>query len=384
MDLRLSEEQQAFKQTARDFLEAEVVPHRQRWDREEAVDPAIAAKMGEIGFFGITIPEQYGGLGGDWITYCIGMEELGRADSAVRGIVSVSAGLVGKVILAHGSEEQRHRWLPGIARGTTVGCFGLTEPDHGSDPAHLTTRARRDGDEWVISGSKIFITNATIADVALIFARTGTDADGARGISAFLVPTAAGGFTRALIHGKLGLRGQATAELSLDEVRVPPGALVGEEGKGFRYAMESLDKGRVSVAAGCTGIIQACLEASVSYAVSRTQFGQPIASYQLIQDMIAQISVDADAARLLTWRAADLVERGEPFSAAASKAKLFASEAAVTAANHAIQVYGGYGYIDEYPVQKLMRDARVMTLYEGTSQIQKLLIGRAETGISAF
>ena len=384
MDLRLTEEQQAFKQAARDFLAAEVVPHRQRWDREEAVDPAIAAKMGEIGFFGITIPEQYGGLGGDWITYCIGMEELGRADSAVRGIVSVSAGLVGKAILAHGSEEQRHRWLPGIARGTTVGCFGLTEPDHGSDPAHLTTRARRDGDEWVISGSKIFITNATIADVALIFARTGTDADGARGISAFLVPTTASGFTRALIHGKLGLRGQPTAELSLDEVRGPAAALLGEEGKGFRYAMESLDKGRVSVAAGCTGIIQACLEAAVSYAVSRTQFGRPIASYQLIQDMIAEISVDADAARLLTWRAADLVERGEPFSAAASKAKLFASEAAVKAANHAIQVYGGYGYIDEYPVQKLMRDARVMTLYEGTSQIQKLLIGRAETGISAF
>jgi alkylation response protein AidB-like acyl-CoA dehydrogenase len=384
MDLRLTEEQREFKQAARDFLEAEVVPHRQQWDRDEAVDPAIAAKMGEIGFFGITIPEEYGGLGGDWITYCVGMEELGRADSAVRGIVSVSAGLVGKVILAHGSEEQRQRWLPGIATGTAVGCFALTEPDHGSDPGHLKTRARRDGGDWVINGSKIFITNATIADVALVFARTGTDQDGARGISAFLVPTDVPGFSRTLIHGKLGLRGQATAELSFDDVRVPAAALLGEEGKGFRYAMESLDKGRISVAAGCTGIIQACLEAAVGYATARSQFGKPIASYQLVQDMIAEISVDADAARLLTWRAADLVQHGDPFSVAASKAKLFASEGAVKAANLAIQVFGGYGYIDEYPVQKLMRDARVMTLYEGTSQIQKLLIGRAETGISAF
>jgi alkylation response protein AidB-like acyl-CoA dehydrogenase len=384
MDLRLSEEQLAFKKAARDFLEAEVVPHRQQWDRDEEVDPAIVARLGEIGFLGITIPEEYGGLGGDWITYCIGMEELGRADSAVRGIVSVSAGLVGKTILAHGSETQKQHWLPGIAGGTRVGCFALTEPDHGSDPAHLKTRARRDGESWVISGSKIFITNATIADVALVFARTGSDEDGARGISAFLVPTDSPGFVRNLIHGKLGLRGQATAELAFDDVRVPADALVGEEGKGFRYAMESLDKGRISVAAGCTGIIQACLEAAVGYATERRQFGRPIASYQLVQDMIAQISVDADAARLLSWQAADLVARGEPFSTAASKAKLFASEAAVKAANLAIQVLGGYGYIDEYPVQKLMRDARVMTLYEGTSQIQKLLIGRAETGISAF
>ncbi|HSZ42326.1 MAG TPA: acyl-CoA dehydrogenase family protein [Trebonia sp.] len=382
MDLQLTPEQSEFKKFAREFLEAEVVPHRRQWDRDEAVDPGIPARIGEIGFFGITIPEEYGGLGGDWITYCVGLEELGRADSAVRGIVSVSAGLVGKTILAHGSEEQKREWLPGIASGARVGCFALTEPDNGSDPAHLTTRARRDSGEWVISGTKIFITNATIADIALVFARTGED--GARGISAFLVPTAARGFGRALIHGKLGLRGQATAELSLDEVRVPASALLGAEGNGFRYAMEALDKGRISVAAGCTGIIQACLEAAVGYAGSRQQFGKPVAAHQLVQEMIAEISVDADAARLLTWRAAHLVQRGEPFATAASKAKLFASEAAVKAANLAIQVFGGYGYVDEYPVQKLMRDARVMTLYEGTSQIQKLLIGRAETGISAF
>ncbi len=203
-------------------------------------------------------------------------------------------------------------------------------------------------------------------------------------MSAFLVPTDTPGFGRTEIKGKLGLRGQATAELSFDDVRVPASAMLGPEGDGFKIAMYSLDKGRVSVAAGCTGIIQGCLESVVDYACERKQFGRQLASFQMIQDMIAEISVDADAARLLTWRAADLIERGEPFGVEASKAKLFASEAAVRSANLAIQAFGGYGYVDEYPVQKYMRDARVMTLYEGTSQIQKLLIGRAETGVSAF
>jgi alkylation response protein AidB-like acyl-CoA dehydrogenase len=382
MDLSLSDEQKSFRELAREFLDKEVVPHRTEWDRAESVDTAVIPKLGEIGFFGITIPEEYGGLGGDYITYCIGMEELGRADSSVRGIVSVSMGLVGKVILSHGTEEQKQRWLPGIAAGTTLGCFGLTEPDAGSDAGNLTTRAVRDGDDYVINGSKIFITNGTWAEVCLVFARTG--GPGPKGVSAFLVPTDTPGFRRTEIKGKLGLRGQATAELYFDDARVPASAMLGAEGEGFKIAMYSLDKGRVSVAAGCTGIIQGCLESVVQYSREREQFGRPLASFQLIQDMIANISVDADAARLLTWRAADLIERGEPFGVEASKAKLFASEAAVRAANLAIQAFGGYGYVDEYPVQKYMRDARVMTLYEGTSQIQKLLIGRAETGVSAF
>jgi alkylation response protein AidB-like acyl-CoA dehydrogenase len=382
MDLSLSEDQQAFQRLAREFLDKEVVPHRAAWDRAESVDTAIIPKMGEIGFFGLTIPAEYGGLGGDFVTYCLGMEELGRADSSVRGIVSVSMGLVGKSILSHGTEDQKQQWLPGIAAGTAVGCFGLTEPDTGSDAGNLKTRAVRDGDDYVINGSKIFITNGTWADVCLVFARTG--GPGPKGVSAFLVPTTTPGFGRTEIKGKLGLRGQATAELSFDDVRVPASALLGPPGEGFMIAMQSLDKGRVSVAAGCTGIVQGCLEAVVSYAGERTQFGRQLASFQMIQDMIADISVDADAARLLTWRAADLIERGEPFGVAASKAKLFASEAAVRAANLAIQAFGGYGYVDEYPVEKYMRDARVMTLYEGTSQIQKLLIGRAETGVSAF
>lgn len=382
MDLTLTDEQAGFRALARDFLDREVVPHRAAWDRAESVDLAIIPRLGEIGFFGLTIPEEYGGVGGDYLTYVLAAEELGRADSAIRGIVSVSSGLFGTSVLRHGTEGQKQRWLPDIAAGRILGCFGLTEPGHGSDAGNLRTRARRDGDDWVIDGSKVFITNGTWADVALVFARTSDD--GPRGVSAFLVPTDTPGFEATEIKGKLGLRGQATAALSFDGVRVPADALLGEVGQGFKIAMQTLDKGRVTIAASCVGIVQGCLEETVAYTGQREQFGQPIASYQLVQEMIADMSVDADAARLLTWRAADLMQRGEPFGTAASKAKLFASEAAVRAANLAVQAFGGYGFIDEYPVQKYLRDARVMTLYEGTSQIQKLLIGRAETGVSAF
>jgi alkylation response protein AidB-like acyl-CoA dehydrogenase len=382
MDLALSGDQLQFRQAAREFCDQEIVPYRAAWDRRESVDLAIVPKLGEFGFFGLTIPERYGGLGGDYLTYCLGMEELGRADSAVRGIVSVSMGLVGKAILAHGTEEQKQRWLPGLASGAVLGCFGLTEPDTGSDAASLHSRAERSGDGYVISGQKMFITNGTWADVCLLFARTG--GPGPRGVSAFLVPTDTPGLDRREIKGKLGLRGQATAELALDGVRVAGAARLGAEGEGFRIAMQSLDKGRVSVGAGCVGIAAGCLETVVGYVRQREQFGRPLAAFQLVQDMIADMSVDTDAARLLVWRAADLIERGQPFGTEASKAKYFASEAAVRVANLAVQALGGYGYIDEYPVQKYLRDARVMTLYEGTSQIQKLLIGRAETGISAF
>ncbi|WP_229054625.1 acyl-CoA dehydrogenase family protein [Aeromicrobium sp. Leaf350] len=382
MDLNLTDEQRDFRRTAREFLDREVVPFRTEWDRRESVDTAIIPKLGDLGFFGLTIPEEYGGIGGDYTTYVLAAEELGRADSSIRGIVSVSAGLFGSSVLRHGTEEQKQRWLPVIATGRALGCFALTEPGHGSDAGNLTTKAVLDGDEWVIDGEKIFITNGTWADVALVFART--DGPGARGVSAFLVPTDTPGFGRTEVTGKLGLRGQATASLSFEGVRVPADALLGERGEGFKIAMKTLDKGRVTIAASCVGIVQGCLEEVVAYTTQREQFGKPIASFQLVQDMIADISVDADAARLLTWRAADLMNRGEPFGTAASKAKLFASEAAVRAANLAVQSFGGYGFIDEFPVQKYLRDARVMTLYEGTSQVQKLLIGRAETGISAF
>ncbi|MER5566688.1 MULTISPECIES: acyl-CoA dehydrogenase family protein [Streptomyces] len=383
MNLELSEEQEAVRRLARAFTEREVVPYAADWDRAESVDRAIVKKLGALGFLGLTVPEEYGGSGGDHLAYVLVTEELGRGDSAVRGIVSVSLGLVAKTIAAWGTEEQKRAWLPRLCSGDALGCFGLTEPGTGSDAGNLDTRAVRDGDAYLLSGSKMFITNGTWADVVLLFART-SDEPGHRGVSAFLVPTDSPGLTRREIHGKLGLRGQATAELVLDGVRVPASAMLGPEGKGFSVAMSALAKGRMSVAAGCVGIAQAALDAAVSYAAQREQFGKPIAHHQLVQELIADISVDVDAARLLTWRVADLIDRGLPFATESSTAKLFASEAAVRAASNALQVHGGYGYIDEYPAGKLLRDARVMTLYEGTSQIQKLLIGRARTGVSAF
>lgn len=383
MNLELSEEQDAVRRLAEDFVAREITPHVVEWDRAESVDKSIVKKLGALGFLGLTIPEEYGGSGGDHLAYCLVTEELGRGDSSVRGIVSVSLGLVAKTIASWGSEEQKQQWLPKLTAGEAVGCFGLTEPGTGSDAGNLTTRAVRDGDDYVINGSKMFITNGTWADVVLLFART-NDTPGHRGISAFLVPADVPGLSRRTVHGKLGLRGQATAELVLEDVRVPASTLMGPEGKGFSIAMSALAKGRMSVAAGCVGIAQAALDAAVRYAGEREQFGKSIASYQLVQELISDISVDVDAARMLTWRVADLIDRGLDFATAASTAKLFASEAAVRAANNALQVFGGYGYIDEYPVGKLVRDARVMTLYEGTSQIQKLIIGRALTGVSAF
>lgn len=382
MDLGLSQEQVAVRRLAAEFVNREIVPHAASWDRAEQVDLAVIQRLGQLGLLGLTIPEEYGGAGGDHLTYCLVTEELGRGDSSVRGIVSVSLGLVGRSIAGYGTEAQRQQWLPALCRGEALGCFGLTEPEAGSDAASLTTRAVRKGDRWLLSGAKTFITNGTSAQVALVFARTG-DA-GPKGITAFLVPTDLPGFTAAEIHGKLGLRGQATAQLTLDEVEVPDQARLGEPGQGFAIAMNALAKGRMSLAAGCVGILQGCLDAAVDYATTRTQFGRQIAGFQLVQQLIAQIAVETDAARLLVWRAADLVDRQQPFETEASVAKLYASEAAVRAANSALQVFGGYGYVDEYPVGKYLRDARVTTVYEGTSQIQQLIIGRALTGVSAF
>jgi alkylation response protein AidB-like acyl-CoA dehydrogenase len=382
VDLQLSEEQAVLRHVVADFVDREVVPHAAEWDRRESVDTSIVAQLGKLGLLGVTIDESYGGSGGDHVAYCLLLEELGRGDSSVRGIVSVSLGLVSKTIDAFGTEEQKREWLPRLCSGQALGCFGLTEPDTGSDAAALRCRAERAGGDWLISGSKMFITNGTWAKVALVMARTG--GPGPRGITAFLVPTDTPGFRAREIHGKLGLRGQATAELIMDGVRVPDSCRLGEEGLGFTVAMSALAKGRMSLAAGCVGICAGCLQVSVDYAKNRQQFGRPIAGFQLVQDLIASMALDADAARLLVWRVADLVDRGLPFATEASMAKLFASEASVRAANAAVQVFGGYGYIDEYPVGKYLRDARVTTVYEGTSQIQKLLIGRALTGISAF
>jgi alkylation response protein AidB-like acyl-CoA dehydrogenase len=382
VDFTLTPEQELIRGTAREFLQREVVPHAREWDRSETMDRAIVGKLAEIGFLGASLPAEHGGMGLDTISYCLVMEELGRADSSVRGIVSVQNGLVGKTVAKWATDEQRDEWLPRLASGEALGCYALTEPGSGSDPASLTTRAERDGDDWLLTGSKIFITLGTWAELALVFARSGEE--GARGITCFLVPTDSEGFEARPIKGKLGLRAQDTGELFLERVRVPDSARLGGEGEGFKVAMSALDNGRISLAAGCVGIAQGCLDASVGYAQERTQFGKPIAGFQLVQELLADISVEADAARLLTWRAAALADRGERHTLESSVAKYYASEVSVRAANAAVQVHGGYGYVDEYPVGKYLRDARVTTLYEGTSQVQKLIIGRHLTGESAF
>ena len=273
MNLELSQEQEAVRRLAEDFVTREITPHVIAWDRAEEVDRSIVKKLGEVGFLGLTLDEEYGGSGGDHFAYCLVTEELGRGDSSVRGIVSVSLGLVAKTIAAWGNEEQKRQWLPGLTSGAHVGCFGLTEPGTGSDAGNLATRAVRDGAEYVLDGTKTFITNGTWADVVLLFARS-TDAPGHQGVSAFLVPADTPGLTRRTIHGKLGLRGQATAELVLEDVRVPASAMLGPEGKGFSVAMSALAKGRMSVAAGCVGIAQAALDVAVRYAGEREQFGE--------------------------------------------------------------------------------------------------------------
>ena len=382
MDFGLTPEQELIRDTAREFCAREIVPHAREWDRSERMDEAIVAKLADVGFLGCGLPEEYGGMGLDQVSYCLVMEELGKADSSVRGIASVNNGLAGKTIAKWGTEEQKQEWLPRMCSGEALGCYALTEPGAGSDPGSLRTRAERDGEGWVISGSKIFITLGSWAGVALVFARTG--GPGPRGISCFLVPTAVEGYRANRIDGKLGLRAQDTAEVFLDGVRVPGTALLGEQGAGFKVAMSALDNGRISLAAGSVGIAQGCLDASVAYAKERSQFKPAIAQHQLVQELLADIAVETEAARLMAWRAAALADAGESYTLAASQAKYYASEVAVRAANAAVQVHGGYGYIDEFPVQKYLRDARVSTLYEGTSQIQKLLIGRALTGESAF
>jgi butyryl-CoA dehydrogenase len=382
MDFELSDEQKLIRRSARSFCDAEIAPHAAEWDRAESIDRAVVAKLASLGFLAAALPEKHGGLGLEMVSYTLLVEELGRADSNVRGIVSVSNGLYGKSVARWGTPDQRQRLLGPLAAGEELGCYALTEPGAGSDPGSLETRAERDGDGYVLRGQKVFITLGSWATWALVFARTGEA--GPRGITCFVVPTGAEGFEARPIKGKLGLRAQDTAELHLDGVRVGADAVLGEVGGGFKVAMSALDHGRISLGAGCVGIAQGCLDAAIAYTTERRQFGRSIASFQLVQELLADIAVETEAARLLVWRAAATADRGDRYTVEASYAKYFASEVAVRAANAALQAHGGYGYVDEYPVGKYLRDARVTTLYEGTSQIQKLLIGRALTGENAF
>ena len=383
IDFELSNEQRLIRDTAREFADREILSRARDMDRAGELDPGLVRGLGEMGYLGAIVSERYGGRGLDHRTYALIVEEVGRGDSSARTVVSVQTSLVCSSIERWGTEAQKYEWLPRLCAGEALGCFGLTEPDTGSDAAALRTRAERVTGGWRLTGQKQWISLGTRAEVALVFAQTDPSL-GHRGLAAYLVPTATAGFSAAAIHGKLGLRAADTATLSLEGVEVGDEALLGEVGDGFKVAMSALDSGRFSVAAGCVGICQGSVDASVAYATEREQFGRPLAGFQLVQELIADMTVDTEAARGLVWRAAWLKDLGRPSTTETSVAKLFATEASVRCANAAIQVHGGSGYVDDYPVERYLRDARVTTLYEGTSQIQKLIIGRAATGENAM
>jgi butyryl-CoA dehydrogenase len=386
MDFELTDEQRLIRETARSFTDNEIVARARENDRNEHFDLELVQKIADQGYLGAIVPREYGGAGLDYLTYGVIVEEIGRGDSAMRTVVSVQTSLVCSAIVRWGTEEQKQRYLPKLCSGEWLGCFGLTEPDTGSDAANQRTRAKRTDSGWVINGAKMWISLGNHAKLALIFAQTDPDLEPpTRGLACFLVETEGNeGFRSQEIHHKMGLRGSDTAEISLSDCEVPDDALLGEVGEGFKVAMTSLDSGRYSVASGCVGICQGCVDHSVAYAKERHQFGRPIASFQLVQAMLADMKVETDAARMLVYRAGYLKDTGQPNTTETSIAKLYATEAAVKCANTAIQVHGGSGYVDDHPVERYFRDVRVTTLYEGTSQIQKLIIGRSLTGINAL
>jgi alkylation response protein AidB-like acyl-CoA dehydrogenase len=383
LDFQLTDEQRLISESAREFCDKEIAPRVRDNDRAGRFDRELASKLGEMGYLGAPVAEEYGGRSLDYLSYALVVEQVGRVDSSARTVVSVQTSLVAGSIERWGTEEQKREWLPPLCSGEALGCFALTEPDAGSDPASLRTRATRTDSGWTISGNKMWISMGNVADVALVFAQT-DPGKRHKGLACFLVRTASDGYSSQEIHGKLGLRSSDTAEISLDEVEVAADAMLGEIGDGFKVAMSALDNGRYSVAAGCVGICDGCVDASVAYAKERRQFGVPIASFQLVQELIADMIVRRDAARLLVYRAGELKDRGVRNTVETSIAKYYATEAAVDCANAAIQVHGGSGYVDDYPVERYLRDARVTTLYEGTSQIHKLIIGRDATGINAM
>jgi alkylation response protein AidB-like acyl-CoA dehydrogenase len=378
----MSDELDALRKTVRDFCDREIRPTAQERDRTEAYPAELLPGLAELGVLGAVIPESFGGAGLEADGYRVVMEELGASDSSLRSLVSVNLGLVAKSIMRWGTDEQQQRWLPGLAVGE-LGAFGLTEPGAGSNPSEMATRAVKDADGWTLDGSKIFITNGTKGAVTMVFARAIVGGED-QGITCFLTPQDAQGYTGRQIHGKLGLRSGDTAEIAFDAVHVGDDAILGDVGGGMKVALSALDDGRFSLAAGAVGLAREALEVSLKYAGEREQFGGPIAAKQLVQELLAAMHVDVQAASGLVDRVVEKKLLGERCTLEVSTAKLFTTEASVRCADRAVQVHGGYGYIDEYPVQRLLRDARVTTLYEGTSQVQHLIIGRLLTGKNAF
>ena len=372
-DLTLTDEQTLVQRTARDFARERVLPRAAEIDVHKKVPRELIAEMGKLGFMGVFVPERYGGAGLDHVAYVLVVEEVNRACASTGVVLCSHASLAIAPILRYGTESQKDRWLPGMARGEKIGCFALSEPASGSDAAAMRTSAKRDGEAWVLNGTKNFITNGSIADVCVVFAQTDPSLKH-KGIAAFVVEKGTPGFSVGKLESKLGIRGSDTAQLVFEGCRVPAENMLGDVGMGFRIALSTLDGGRISIAAQAVGIARACLEDALAYAKEREAFGTRIADFQAIQWMLADMATEIDAARLLTWRAATLEDAGEDHILAAAEAKLFASDTAVKAARDCVQIFGGYGYLTDFPAERHYRDAKITEIYEGTSEIMKLVI----------
>ena len=376
MDFDHSDEQEAFRRVVRDFAEKEIAPHAEEWDRDHTFPVDSVRAMGDLGLFGLPFPAEYGGSDADFTTFCLAVEELGRVDSSMAITLEAGVGLGANPIFAFGTDEQKARWLPDLCAGRSLAAFGLTEPDGGSDAGATRTRARLDGGDWVIDGSKAFITNSgtEITSLVTVTARTGGPGDSE--ISALMIPAGTPGLVVEPPYRKMGWHASDTHGLVLDGCRVPEGNLLGARGAGFKQFLATLDDGRIAIAALAVGLATACLEHSVAYCNSRNAFGGPIGRFQAMSFKCADLAVAVENARLLTYKAAWLKDRGRPIRRAAAIAKLYATEAAVTATREATQIFGGYGFIDETPVSRFYRDAKILEIGEGTSEIQRLVISR--------
>jgi alkylation response protein AidB-like acyl-CoA dehydrogenase len=379
MKLVLTEEQQMIQAMAREFAESDIAPIADEIDKEARFPHETVKRMGELGLMGIAVPEAWGGAGSDMVAYVVALEEIAKQCASHAVVMSVNNSLYGWPVLRFGTDAQRERFLKPVASGHAHGCFALTEPQAGSDARNQATTAVRDGDHYVVEGKKLFITNGREASFALLFCQT-DKATAHRGITALLVEKGTPGFTVSKTEDKLGIRASDTAELVFENCRVPVANRLGEEGQGFRIALATLDGGRIGIAAQAVGIATGAFERSLRYAKERKTFGVPIADHQMIQWMLADMATAIDAARLLVWKAAWLKDKGESYTLAASMAKLFASETAMKVTTDAIQVHGGYGFIRDYQVERFFRDAKITQLYEGTSEIQKLVIAREVLG----
>jgi len=377
MDFALTATQEITRKTVRDFADRQIVPQSRAFDESQQFPHAWAKQMGDLGLFGVFVPEKYGGAGLDTVCYAITIEELSRGDASAGVIAAVCNGLVCEPLLRYGTEEQKRRYLAPVARGDWIGAYALTEPGSGSDAAAMRTTAERKGDEWILNGTKSFATNASVAKVVIGYARTGRQK---HEISAFIIPTEAEGFSVLKKEDKMGIRASDTVLLGFDNMRIPKENLLGELHKGFTIAMATLDGGRIGIAAQALGIAQRALEESTKFAKEREAFGKKIAEFQAIQWKLADMATEIEASRLLTYRAARLEDLGRQHTYESSVAKLFASEAAHRAVDAAVQIHGGYGFIKDYIVEKLYRDQRVTEIYEGTSEIQRLVIARAILG----